>query len=276
MKITTFAPCRISIFGGGTDVGYFAKNYGGAIINFAISLGTTVTYNNGEWTTERNFNGSGLGGSASLWVAWLGVFNEMNKMEWTRKEIAEKAFKIESEIIGWEGGKQDQYASVYGGLNLLYCNEDVLVTPLPSRECNKLMEWIVLCRAEINRPEINPQKGLTTPSRNQLRALHNIKLMTFKALKFIEEDKYLDIAKLLHLSWEEKKKSNKVSSPELDKLYNRALNIGATGGKLVGAGQGGHFVFMVEPKRRQKFIKNLPKGLEFVNFKPNWTGLEVK
>lgn len=276
MKIFSSAPCRISLFGGGTDVDSFRSNYGGATLSFAIKNHTSVIYDNEEWKIFRTFHAGGLGGSASYWVALVAAQMALNHERLDRNLIALRAHEIEKNVFGWHGGLQDQYTSAYGGfLFVQYCLHSKISPIVDKHLLEGFLPWLVLCRMPLVRKSFNVQKGLEQPTKNQIDALLKIKQMAFNAKRLFESSDYSGLAKMLDNGWKLKKESNHVSNPQIDKWYSQAKRIGAIGGKVLGAGQGGHFLFAVEPDNRKNFIRKLPKELYVIDFEPNWTGLEV-
>lgn len=293
--IKASAPCRISLFGGGTDVGEYANKYSGLCINFAISLRQTVIVggkqkllpdDNPEFfktfinkTVEHIFEGeieSGLGSSASLAVALeacrrrLGGWNEMPQ------SIANQAFWMERDKIGLFGGEQDQYCAACGGFNKMQFNKtNVVVTSLPKEWIKKLYPYMVLLSSGIKRTDPRLQEGLRTITFTQKETLDKIKAIAEESIGVLERGNIEELGKLLSKSWELKKQSNKgVSSIEIDELYEYGMSIGALGGKVLGSGGGGCLFFLVEPKEQREFIEDMK--LKHIPFEIDWKGVRVE
>lgn len=309
MKILSYAPARISLFGGGTDLPEYYLNYGGAVISFAINLRQKLLFLSGSDIFSNPFStspdnpffykileefklgsmhhaafvstfdgvvGAGLGSSASAAVGILGAINKLKSLGLTRSQIAQGAWELENKVIGWYGGKQDQYASVHGGFNHISFGVDVEVNPIARHKGEELLSYLTLFYVGGTRKSHEIQ--MRKLSAKQIESLGRISRLTLSALLYLVGEQYEDIGHLLHESWKYKKESNsKVTSPEIDEIYDFALENGALGGKLLGAGGGGHMVFMVTPKKREHFLKKMKeKKFEAIDFGIDWNGLEVR
>ena len=271
MKIIARAPHRISIYGSGTDVAPFSTLHGGLVINFAINLYTKVTIKDLFDVKIEGYKGSGgLGGSASLGVAAIGAMNRYMGIELEKKQVAELAFLKEMEL-GWHGGCQDQYASAMGGFNLIKVKDQVEVIPLPKEQIEGFLPYLCLFDTGIKRKSYNVQEGFKELDKNQVEALWALKGIVVEARKYFTLGEYENLGRLLHKNWELKKISNAVSNPELDKIYDKGMKLGALGGKILGAGQGGSILFAT--KDRDKLIKGM--GLKHIPFEVDYEGLCV-
>ena len=178
--------------------------------------------------------------------------------------------------MGNFGGKQDQYAATYGGLNQIYIGREVLVRPLVTIHQDELLSSLVLIYLGGKR-EDKLQEGLKVMTQDKLEALNRIKKIAIRAVEYIKTGDIEMVAKLLNRSWEEKKKTNKVSNKTIDEAYDLGMANGAWGGKIMGAGGGGYMVFMCDPLKKEAFILNMKKyGLENVDFSIDKNGLETK
>jgi len=284
------APCRIGLFGGGTDVGQYASEYGGAVINMAINIRQKIVVG-GESKLLRNDNPdffkaftenkiehvndglihAGLGSSAALAVCLVAAENSDLSLD----EIAEEAWKTEVYKLGLFAGKQDQYAAVYGGINLFEFGDEVKREPFSEETATALSKWIILLDTGIQRRQPNIQENLRQLSTSQIRALHKIKRYTYRAKELIQTENFSKFGDLLDLSWREKKRSNpQMTNSQIDDIYERAIIMGARGGKLCGSGGGGHMIFVVDPKIQDFFIDNI--GIKQVKYEPDFNGLVVK
>ena len=121
--VTVRIPVRIDFAGSWSDVHYFSAREGGAVLNAAISPYVEGSARWEGWQLHLEYNlalpaGSHLGTSASVDVAWLALTNGLTGRKQSPVELAEAAYHLEK-MLGVTGGKQDQYAAVLGGFNLL-------------------------------------------------------------------------------------------------------------------------------------------------------------
>ena len=206
---------------------------------------------------------SGLGGSAAVSAAIIGCFNQLRRDQWNLHELAELSFQAERLYLQIAGGWQDQYATVFGGLNFIEFNKDKnIIHPLrlPKDISLELEESLVLCDTKISHESGDihiDQKEQT--KKNEI--LDRVKLNV--ELAYIMRDKILrgqliEFGTLLDKTWKIKKSlSDKISSSYLDQIYDGAINNGAIGGKILGAGGGGCFLFFVPPFNRLNVINYL-------------------
>jgi D-glycero-alpha-D-manno-heptose-7-phosphate kinase len=232
---------------------------------------------------------SGLGGSAVVTSSVLGCFNQLRNDKWDQYEIAELAFQSERLHLGVAGGWQDQYATVFGGLNFMeFNNQQNIINPirLNSEILLELEESLVLCYTGTTHDSGNihvDQKEQTKSTFVKERIETNVKL-TFEMRNFLLKGKLFDFGKALNKAWELKKSfSSKITNPILDEIYNGAIQNGAIGGKLLGAGGGGFFLFYVQPFDKLKLMSWLEsKNLKYTPFVfeekglQSWTVREIK
>ncbi len=196
--------------------------------------------------------GSGLGSSSTLVVAILGAFVEWLKLPLGEYDIAHLAYSIEREDLRFEGGRQDQYAATFGGVNFMefYAGDKVIVNPLriKDRYLQELENNLVLFFTETSRLSsdiIRQQtKNVEENNKESIQAMNSLKeqaVMMKEALLKGDLDK---IGQILHYGWQNKKNmASGISNPRIDELYEAALSAGATGGKISGAGGGGFMIF---------------------------------
>ena len=202
--------------------------------------------------------GTGLGSSSSFTVGLLNALSCYKRKFTSKEEIASKACHVEIEELGNRIGKQDQYAAAYGGLNYYQFNKDgsVYVEPvLMSKEAfhkledNLIMMYVggVHSASEILKEQSN---NVTSgdKEKNQLKMCE-----LTKKLKIELENNNVDaVGEILHESWMLKKTlASGISNPNIDKWYQIAIENGAIGGKLLGAGGGG-FLIILCSKRKTK------------------------
>ena len=224
---------------------------------------------------------SGLGGSATVTAAILGCFNQFRTDKWDQYEIAEIAFQAERLHLGISGGWQDQYATVFGGLNFIEFNKDQnIINPIRLSEdvLLELEESLILCYTGLTHDSgniHNDQKKQTNKADVKERINSNVEL-TYEMRDNLLKGRLMDFGKNLHKAWMNKRSfSNKISNPALDEIYDGAIKNGAIGGKLLGAGGGGYFLFYVPPfsvHTLLKWLKN--KNLYNTTFKFESKGLQ--
>ena len=207
--------------------------------------------------------GSGLGGSAVVAASIFGCFNQFRLDQWDSHEIAELAFQAERLHFGVSGGWQDQYATVFGGFNFMEFKMDQnIIHPLRIKPevLFELEESLLLCDTQTTHESGDiheDQKNNASQSRIRELIKENVKL-TYEMRDHLLRGRLDQFGKLLDQAWNLKRQfSAKISSPQLDSIYSKAMENGALGGKLIGAGGGGFFIFYVPPFTRAKLVKAL-------------------
>ena len=236
---------------------------------------------------ELNLNsdfpvGSGLGGSATLCAVVLGCFNILRDDQWNQHEMAEIAFQAERLYLGISGGWQDQYASVFGGFNFIeFHAEENIVHPIRvhSDVALELEESLILCDTGIEHHSgniHNNQKKTMTSAAVRKMVKANVEL-SYATRNYLLRGELSKFGECLDKAWRLKRNfSSMISSEYIDDIYNGALENGASGGKLLGAGGGGFFLFYVSPFTKHalmKYLKSRNLRLQPFRFEPD--GLKV-
>jgi D-glycero-alpha-D-manno-heptose-7-phosphate kinase len=210
--------------------------------------------------------GSGLGSSSTLVTTILGAFAEWLNLPLGEYDLAHLAYQIERVDMNMAGGKQDQYAATFGGVNFMefYSNDKVIVNPLRIKDqvLNELALNLVLYYTETSRLSSQiieaQQVNVLNKREESIEAMRKIKeqaILMKEALLRGELDK---IGEILDFGWQHKKKmAEGISNPHLDNIYLSAMDAGATGGKVSGAGGGGFMFFYCPGNTRHKVIKVL-------------------
>jgi D-glycero-alpha-D-manno-heptose-7-phosphate kinase len=228
--------------------------------------------------------GTGLGSSSSVSVGLIKALATACGLDWTSQEIAELACYIEIGKLGSPIGKQDQYAAACGGLNHIEFEADeTRVTHLDiNAECRRKLERSVMLfftgeSRNANRILAKQSESSQKKSGPTLEALHRVKSMVPFVRECLETGHIKEFGRLLHENWMEKKKfASGVSNSRIDECYQAALNAGAYGGKITGAGGGGFFMICCEESDREKIASALErKGLIQVNFNFDDQGARV-
>jgi D-glycero-alpha-D-manno-heptose-7-phosphate kinase len=227
--------------------------------------------------------GMGLGGSSSFLIALLKALHTYKKEDISAKKLAEEAAYIEKEILKEPIGKQDQYASAFGGLlnlqidkneNVTHSVLDVSYSVLEELENNLLLfsTGVSHSATEI----LNEQKKSVESSEEKMKQMHIIRDIGQEIKKSITSGDPLKFGKWMNVHWETKKRfTNKISSPKIDRLYELALKNGAVGGKLVGAGGGGFLLFYCEKNKKQLRDAMEKEGSKELPFRFDHDGCKV-
>ena len=312
--IITRTPFRVSFAGGGTDIDTFYRDGFGAVLSATINKymyimvnkrfddSIRVSYSKTEIVNDLDElkhdivreclrmvgiskgieitsiadipSGTGLGSSSSFTVGLLNALYSYLGQQRSAHELAEKACKIEIEILQNPIGKQDQFAAAYGGINYYQFNKNETVEYIP----------IVLDEKEKIKLNMNLLMFYTGISRNANEILEKQGKRAFLNRVVLEEmreqatclkemilkegitDK---IGEVLHQGWESKKTLSKsISSKKIDDLYEKAREAGAIGGKLLGAGGGGFLLLYCKANSQADVRKvvDLPEiGFQFTH-----------
>jgi D-glycero-alpha-D-manno-heptose-7-phosphate kinase len=201
---------------------------------------------------------TGMGGSSAFAVGLLNALHAFNGERVTAGQLANEACHIEMEVLNEPIGKQDQYAAAFGGLNLLRFGRDGRVTVEPQPVVNGaaayLFSNIMMFWTGHQRPAasvLTEQKGNTAQNLDVLRHMRNdaYELRTLCSGARIDLEQ---LGETLHRGWALKRRlASKITSSEIDHHYARAMEAGAEGGKLCGAGGGGFLMFIVKPSKRE-------------------------
>lgn len=196
--------------------------------------------------------GSGLGSSSTLLVTILGAFSEWLKLPLGEYDIAHMAYVIEREELNMAGGKQDQYAATFGGVNFMefYKEDRVIVNPLrvKRRVLFELGNNIVLYFTSTSRLSstiIETQsKNVSDKNESSIAAMHHLKEQAIMMKEALLKGNIDDVGPILDFGFKYKKQmAQGISNTVIDDLYQIAIENGATGGKISGAGGGGFMMF---------------------------------
>ncbi|NSL87418.1 dehydrogenase [Chitinophaga solisilvae] len=196
--------------------------------------------------------GSGLGTSSTLVVAVLGAFAEWLKLPLGEYDMAHLAYSIEREDLQQAGGKQDQYAATFGGVNFMefYKGDKVIVNPLRIKEVylHELENNLVLFYTSTSRLSSSiiseQQKNVTDKNDDSIAAMHHLKEQAVMMKEALLRGTIDKIGEILNYGFEYKKQMAKgITNSKLDEIYDAARRAGASGGKISGAGGGGFMIF---------------------------------
>ena len=210
--------------------------------------------------------GSGLGTSSTLVVAIVGAFAEWLKLPLGEYDIAHLAYSIEREDLKMAGGRQDQYAATFGGVNFMefYKEDKVIVNPLRIRSkfLNELAYNLVLYYTETSRLSStiieSQSKNVSSGKSKSIEAMHKLKDQARKMKEALLMGNIDGIGEILDYGWQHKKAmADGITNPLIDNIYQSARDAGASGGKISGAGGGGFMIFYCPNNTREKVIEAL-------------------
>lgn len=213
---------------------------------------------------------TGLGSSSSFTVGLLNALYAYKGQVKSKLDYAKEAIYIEKEILQENVGVQDQLAAAYGGLNYMkFAKNSYDITPvqLSLKRIAELESCLLLYYTGVSRfaTEVLKEQVENTKEKKVLTELKDIYDMVQEGYQILsnEQRSLEEFGKLLAQTWTAKKKiSSAISSSQLDEMYNIAISSGATGGKLLGAGGGGFFLFYVEREKQEFFKERMGKFIE--------------
>ncbi len=214
--------------------------------------------------------GTGMGSSSSFTVGLLhNLYTSIGKKV-IKGELAEEACLIEIELLKEPIGKQDQYAAAYGGMNVIRFDKDgtTAVDPLDlstaakeELEGNLLMFYLGTQRKA---SDILAEQKKNTADTDKTETLKKMVALVYDLQSALEDGHMNDMGKILHENWILKQQlASAITNPEINECYETALNNGATGGKLLGAGGGGFMLFYCPKDNQSKLINSLSKLKRF-------------
>lgn len=210
---------------------------------------------------------SGIGSSSAFTVGFLMALHGLNGKMVTKRALAEQSIEVEQNRIKEHVGSQDQYAAAFGGFNRIDFGpgENIKVNPiiLPPDRIQELQDNLLFCFSGIARFSSEIQEGHVQKLGNLHTELNEMKSLVDESYAILNSDRSLDeFGALLDTAWKIKKSfSRKVSNDTLDDLYQNAMQAGALGGKVCGAGGGGFMLFYVPKHARQSVEQALNKSL---------------
>jgi D-glycero-alpha-D-manno-heptose-7-phosphate kinase len=196
--------------------------------------------------------GSGLGTSSTLVVAIIGVFSEMLRLPLGEYDIAHLAYDIERKDLGMAGGKQDQYAATFGGVNYMefYADDKVIVNPLRIKQRylfeleNNLLLYYTSTSRESAKIIEKQSKNVVDKKDASIEAMHQLKHQAQLMKEALLKGRLNDIGEILDYGYQQKRKmADGISNNLIEDIYTEAKKAGATGGKISGAGGGGFMTF---------------------------------
>ena len=196
--------------------------------------------------------GSGLGTSSTLVVAIIGAFAEMLRLPLGEYDIAHLAYEIEREDLGMAGGKQDQYAATFGGVNFMefYADNKVIVNPLRVKQKylfeleNNLLLYYTATSRESAKIIEKQSRNVVDKKEKSIEAMHQLKHQAQLMKEALLKGRLHEIGEVLDFGFQQKRQmAEGISNSFMEDIYETAKKAGATGGKISGAGGGGFMIF---------------------------------
>lgn len=317
--IISRTPLRMSFVGGGSDLGVYYRENGGAVVSTAIDKYIYVSVNrkfdneirlsyskteNARTVAEIEHNivrhtmqllgmeggveitsvadipshGTGLGSSSCFTVGLLNVLHAYLGRHVSAAELGRLSSMIEIEKCLEPIGKQDQYASAYGGFNLIEFkpDESVVVSPIiirPELKSQLESEIVVFYTGKTRSASaiLKDQSAAVASQGEKRQALDQMVRLAYDLARELQSGRLDSFGEILHENWALKRELAKgVSSGDIDDWYDAGRRAGATGGKILGAGSGGFLMFHA-PRER---IPDIVRALDFLRqvpfrFEPN-------
>jgi D-glycero-alpha-D-manno-heptose-7-phosphate kinase len=216
--------------------------------------------------------GSGLGTSSTLVVAIVGAFVEMLRLPLGEYDIAHLAYEIERGDLNMAGGKQDQYAATFGGVNYMeFYGENVVVNPLRIKQQylfeleNNLVLYYTATSRESARIIEKQSQNVVSKKEKSIDAMHQLKRQAQLMKEALLKGRVHEIGEILDFGFQQKKQmAEGISNTLIDEIYEAAKKAGATGGKISGAGGGGFMTFYSPGNTKYSVIEALTKFGGFV------------
>jgi len=212
--------------------------------------------------------GSGLGTSSTLVVAIIGAFAEMLRLPLGEYDIAHYAYEIERNYLKLAGGRQDQYAATFGGVNFMefYGGDKVIVNPLRVKQQylfeleNNLLLYYTSTSRESARIITQQSQNVVSRKEQSIEAMHLLKQQSQMMKEALLRGKLHQFGEILDYGYQQKKKmAEGISNPLMEEIYETACRAGATGGKISGAGGGGFMIFYCPGNTKHNVIKSLER-----------------
>jgi D-glycero-alpha-D-manno-heptose-7-phosphate kinase len=228
---------------------------------------------------------SGLGSSSTFTVALMNALHTYNREPVPTTQLAEEACHIEIDLLKEPIGKQDQYISAFGGISAITFDRDgsVHVERVPVREevTEELESNLVIFYSGIERAAstvLSQQAtSITSNQDSAVERMHRIKALGYETKRILLAGTLDEYGELLHEHWTNKRKlAAKMTDSVIDEHYEAARKAGAIGGKLMGAGGGGFFMFYARPSERRRVYETMvARGLRPLRFRFDFDGARI-
>jgi D-glycero-alpha-D-manno-heptose-7-phosphate kinase len=247
-----------------------------AVLNWANVVDGLEIHHDGDLPAR-----SGLGSSSAFTVGLVHALRGLRGQMASHDALARDAIHIEQNLIGENVGSQDQVSAAYGGFNRIDFHRDdtfdVAPVILPALRRDELRNHLMLCFTGVSRIADAIAKSKIDNLKNRETELNRMREMVDEAVAILADSRVSldEFGKLLDLGWKYKRSlSDRVSTPEIDQIYEAAMRAGAIGGKILGAGGGGFLLLFAKPERHAAIRERL-KDLVHVNFNFDDSGSRV-
>ena len=224
---------------------------------------------------------SGIGSSSAFTVGLLHALSALKDESISKSELCQAALHVEQDMLNENVGSQDQTAVSYGGFNKIRFKNDTppIVSPIAIQRHRRIQleNHLMLFFTRFSRISDTIAKDQIEKTHMLISELTAMKEMSNQAIEILtNEDNHINtFGELLHDTWKIKRSlTDKITSPEIDTYYNRAIKAGAIGGKLCGAGGGGFLLLFVPPDKQHSVKKDLSELL-YVPFKFEFKGTQL-
>ena len=228
---------------------------------------------------------SGLGSSSTFTVALLNALHTFKQEFVSSQQLAQEACRIEIDVLKQPIGKQDQYIAAYGGITAFTFNTDGTVdverVPVRPEVLDELESSLLIFYSGVEREaaSVLAKQGQNIQSNqdNALQRMHRIKELGYETRRILISGNLDAYGELLHEHWTNKRKlASNMTDSAIDAHYDAARAAGAIGGKLMGAGGGGFFMFYTRPAdRRQVYAALTARGLRPLRFRFDTSGARI-
>ncbi len=230
-------------------------------------------------TADIPSEGSGLGSSSALTVGLINAFFTFQNQQCSVRQLADLACHIEIDRLAHPIGRQDQYFAAFGGIQHIRFQKDGSIIseriPLSPNIWLRLNQESMLFYTGTTRKASNILKEQIRTLSNHLESYHKLKALVPRVRCALESGKVDEFGRLLNEGWQIKKRvAEGVTHPEIDRMYDTALDAGAVGGKLCGAGGGG-FLFLICPVERQQCVREALSNYSEMPFQFEQDGAKV-
>lgn len=225
---------------------------------------------------------TGLGSSSSFLVAMLQALHGLQSNFVSAKQLADEAIDIERNILKEAGGYQDQIMAAYGGINLVEFSGNgkysIHQLPISPERRNMMDQHCLILYTGIHRNSFEismPQLQLTNEGKNA-EPLNALVKLAREGADFLASDKPIaQFGEFLNQGWTLKKQLGDITLPEIDEAYSQALEHGAIGGKLLGAGKGGFILLWAAPENHSRIINGISRRMPQLKIKTGAPGATV-
>ncbi len=224
---------------------------------------------------------SGLGSSSAFTVGLLAAMHALDGRHTSKDFLASEAIDIEQSQLREPVGLQDQISAAFGGFNHIAFRRDgtyeIRPMVLPRERLGALQDHLLLLFTGISRLSSEVAQTVITNLHDRQEELHAIQQMVDESISILSSPNadLLDFGRLLGESWKRKRRlSSRVSNAAIDHLYDTAMQAGAVGGKLLGAGGGGFMLLFVRPEDRER-VRTALHELVAVPFRFEMSGCRI-